>query len=666
MKKLLYLLYFLITAFRISAQTLPALPNTSTIETCYPDISGYTIITVGPVGRDYSDLQLAINDANPGSILVLDAGASFKGSFNLPDKSGNDWIIITSSRMDLLPQQGFRVIPGFQTLDPGFPKQVDAMPKIITTNLSGLPCFKTQAKAHHYRLTGLEITIDKSVLNSYGLVQLGDGSSAQNTLAQVPHDFIIDRCYIHGHTDATVMKAGVLLNCANSAIIDSHISDFHSIGYDTYAIGGTNGPGPFIIRNNYLEAAGENIIFGGAATSIPGLVPSDIEVTKNYFFKPFSWRVGHPTYAGKHWTIKNLFELKTGVRVLLEGNILENSWADLPIGQSGAAILLTVRGEGGGSPQAEVSDITIRNNIIRNAGSGISLSGHDDQSSSQKSKRINISNNLFENISGPDYGDGNVDGPNDGIMIKIGDPEDVIIEHNTVFQTGAITWVYDTVKNFVFRNNLVNCFLSAGGYQGMYGPGFAQGGNGPMGKFFPDITDANQHFHKNVLIGGNASKYSNYATISKNYFPSNAASVGFIDYPNGPNDYHNYGLSNSSIYKNDATDGKDIGVDFVSLDSAMINSNDCVITNTYQPSKGDFEIKLAPNPLTSSTKISFDHEVSEGVLCLFDIYGKPVLTIRNIKGESIIIEKGNLYKGVYILKLQDNDKISSCIKLVID
>ncbi len=123
---------------------------------------------------------------------------------------------------------------------------------------------------------------------------LGDGSSAHNTLPKVPHDIIVDRCYIHGHTNATIMKGGVLLNCAKSAVVESDISDFHSIGYDTYAIAGTNGPGPFIIRNNYLEAAGENILFGGAAPAISGLVPSDLEVKNNYFYKPFSWRVGHP------------------------------------------------------------------------------------------------------------------------------------------------------------------------------------------------------------------------------------------------------------------------------------------------------------------------------------------------------------------------------------
>ncbi|HMG16429.1 MAG TPA: hypothetical protein VK590_13320, partial [Saprospiraceae bacterium] len=62
----------------VSSQTDPILPNTSSIETCMPDLSNYTLITVGPPPNDYSDLQLAINNSLPGSVLVLQAGFSFK------------------------------------------------------------------------------------------------------------------------------------------------------------------------------------------------------------------------------------------------------------------------------------------------------------------------------------------------------------------------------------------------------------------------------------------------------------------------------------------------------------------------------------------------------------------------------------------------------------
>ena len=45
----------------------------------------------------------------------------------------------------------------------------------------------------------------------------------------------------------------------------------------------------------------------------------------NHVFKPLSW-------VGAGYNVKNLFELKNGARVLVEGTIFENNWAD---GQSG-------------------------------------------------------------------------------------------------------------------------------------------------------------------------------------------------------------------------------------------------------------------------------------------------------------------------------------------
>jgi hypothetical protein len=605
---ILFVVIFIMTAISVSAVDLPSLPNTKDVITCFPDTTDYQVITVGSAGRDYSDLQAAINAAQPGTIIRLDAGAVFNGGFTLPKKTvSSKWIIIISSRMELLAGDEIRINPTATTGNSTFPTQASAMPKIITKNKSGIPCFITQANANHYRLVGLEVTADKSVINSYGLINLGDGSTAQNSLSLVPDHFVIDRCYIHGHTDATIMKYGIALNCANAAVIDSYISDFHSVGFDAQAIAGINGPGPFKIINNYLEASGENIMFGGGAAAIPGLVPSDIEIRQNYFYKPLTWRVGNPSYAGKHWTIKNLFELKTGMRVLFDGNILENCWADLPIGQSGYAILLTIRTEGGGSPQAEVSDVTISNNIIRHVGAGITLSGRDDGSVGNRSKRIRIYNNLFEDISGLAYGDMNIDGPNDGTFIKIGEPEDLIIDHNTIFQTGPITWAGKVMNGFVFTNNITNSMVSAAGYQGIYGPSYQQG-NKTIEHYFPDLKDASRRINKNVMIGGDASKYTLFNTISKNYFPATQNDVGFVNYAGGAADYHNYALTNNSKYNKNASDSKDIGADFVLMDSAFAYSRGCI---------EDIEIKV--------TSVSLDKNTAEILI------GESIQLTANIK-----------------------------------
>lgn len=261
---------------------------------------------------------------------------------------------------------------------------------------------------------------------------------------------------------------------------------------------------------------------------------------------------------------------------------------------------MTIRTEGGGAPQADVSDVTIRNNIIRHVGAGISLSGSDGGAGIQ-SARIKISNNLFDDVNGPAYGDLNVDGPNDGTFLKIGEPKDVWIDHNTIFQTGPVTWAFDVTNGFIFTNNIVQSFVSAGGYQGIYGPGQMQG-NATFAKYFPDVTDANQHFHHNILIGGNASKYSNFNNLSENYFPNTISDVGFTDFLGGEADYHGYNLSASSPYAN-ISDGSNPGVDFIALDSALYEfDRGCteIPTSVSQPALEETTYLLFPNPTDAS------------------------------------------------------------------
>src|SRR5437660_12102447 len=158
---------------------------------------------------------------------------------------------------------------------------------------------------------------------NFRLVELGTGG--ETSTATLPHDIIIDRCYIHGNAGQAAIR-GVALNGSRIAVIDSYLAEFKDQGSDTQALAGWNGPGPFKIVNNYLEAAGENLLFGGAAPRIPGLVPSDIEIRRNLLAKSVSWNPGDPAYAGTRWTVKYILELKKARRVLIDGNLLERNW----------------------------------------------------------------------------------------------------------------------------------------------------------------------------------------------------------------------------------------------------------------------------------------------------------------------------------------------------
>ena len=239
---------------------------------------------------------------------------------------------------------------------------------------------------------------------------------AQSSIEETPADLILDRCYIHGQARTDVFR-GVLLNSASSAILDSHISEVHVVGHDSQAILGFNGPGPFKIVNNYLEAAGENIMFGGGRPRIENLVPSDIEIRANHIVKPLAWRGGS---APGRWVVKNLFELKNAQRVLIEGNVLENVWA---ADQGGAAVVLTPRNDGA-APWTVVQDVVFRNNIVRNAEGGFGGQSSDDGHPSQRLRRVAIVNNLWLSI-----------GESLCTMAVSGGPvEDLVVDHNTALR----------------------------------------------------------------------------------------------------------------------------------------------------------------------------------------------------------------------------------------
>src|SRR5436190_1046919 len=342
----------------VAAQSLPQLPLTF-LDTTYAPSSTGQLITVNTGG----DLQAALNQANSGDIIELEAGATFVGNFTLPTKPGAEWIYIRSSATASLPPPGTRVSPA----------QTSLMPKIVSPNT--LPALSADFGAHHYRFVGIEITTTWSSREGTlsNLILFGydvDGNSAAS-LADLPHDITFDRCYIHGTPTGHVLR-GLAANSASTAVVDSYLADFHAEGNDSQAIAVWSGTGPFKIVNNYLEAAAENLLFGGASPSITNLVPSDIEVRHNYFSKPLSWNTDDPSYAGIPWVVKNLAELKNAQRVLLDGNVFEHVW---PAAQIGFAILFTVRNDDVIAPWSVVQDVTFTHNILRHVGGGVGVVG---------------------------------------------------------------------------------------------------------------------------------------------------------------------------------------------------------------------------------------------------------------------------------------------------
>jgi len=465
--------------------------------------------------RNGEELRRALGLAHPGDAIVLEAGAVFSGPFTLPEKAGSGWITIRTGAEDKLPAPGTRVDPSHAPLMPRLESATDS----VITAAPG---------AHHYRLIGLEISPKEGAF-LFNLVALG---TFEKSLEALPHHIVIDRCYLHGDPGLGTRR-GIALNGREIAIVDSYLSDFKEAGADSQAIAGWNGPGPFKIVNNTLEGAAENILFGGADPAIRDLVPSDIEIRSNHFRKPLSWKQDDPSFAGTAWTVKNLFELKNARRVLVDGNTFENNWAH---GQSGFAILFTVRNQDGSSPWSAVEDVTFTNNVVRHTGSGINVLGRDDAAPSGPTRRIAIRNNLFDDVGGSRWGGGG------RLLQLLNGVTDLVFEHNTCLHTGNIVTAEGRAHTgFVFRNNIVlqNDY-------GVTGAGKASGRN-TLDAFFPDAL-----FVGNVIVGGDASVYP-----PDNFFPRSVDQIGFVD--RGQGDYR---LAKSSRYTGSAIGGKDAGVDF--------------------------------------------------------------------------------------------------------
>jgi len=460
------------------------------------------------------NLQAAIDKARYGDVIVLEAGASYRGPIVLPYKEGlnEQFITITTSNVAGIPADGERIDPKVHS---------SAMPKIIAPD--GAVALSTAERAHNYKFIGVEFSQASESKYVYAVVDLG--KSDYNSLAQFPRQLILDRCYIHS-TGLNKARRGIALNSADTSIINSYISGFAGVEDETQGICGWNGPGPFRIVNNYIEGGGQNIMFGGADPAVPNLVPADIEIRRNFLYKPAEW-------FGRA-TIKAVIELKSARNVVMDGNVLE-------CGGLVGAFVLTVRNQNGKAPWSTLEDINVTNNIVRHSQAGFSLLGKDTYQESQQMKRVRIANNLLVDIL-PDYS---------AVFIAGCCADGVTVENNTVQQAGNIMTCYGPVTaNFTFRNNIVQ-FNS----YGLNCPANALNASS-RGNIFVDNAGA-------VAANGTPNNIP-----QGNFFMNSLEQLGFVDYGHG-----DWRLSAQSKAKGRGSDKRDPGVNFEALAAAVASTD---------------------------------------------------------------------------------------------
>jgi len=451
-----------------------------------------TIVAAG------ANLQAALNAAQPGDELVLQAGARFVGSFRLPAKAAGPVITIRSSAT--LPDR--RITPQDASLLPTL-----ASP-ILSAVLDG-------TGAANWKLDGIRFE------------PVSDGQGDVIVL-QDSTNIYLDRILIVGA--AYGQKRGVRGNGTQITLTRSYIANIWRTGQDSQAFCAWDGAGPYTIVDNYLEAASENVMFGGADSKSPDRVPSDIVVEANYFTKRLEWK-------GAGVAVKNLFELKSARRIVIRRNVFENNWTD---GQAGFGILMKVVNQDGTAPWSVTEDVLFEQNLIRNTENGFNLFGYDYAHPSGRATRITIRNNL---VLTP------------GVAFQFGgEIGDLVIDHNTIDQGAMLVSLYKgtvwptgaaaaragayAVERLTYTNN-----LARHNTYGVKGQGTAVGA--------PSLSayTVSTVWTNNVLAGGAGQPYPPITWVP---------SVAEYQSQLAPD----YSLVPQSPYCRAATDGRDVGVDW--------------------------------------------------------------------------------------------------------
>jgi hypothetical protein len=461
------------------------------------------------------DLQQAIDGARPGDTIYLAPGATYTGHFVLKARgaSASRPIVIRTGGPDAVAE-GTRLQP----------ENATNLAKLRSPD--NTPVLATEPLAAGWRIELVEFLANRD--GAGDIITLGDGSNAQKQTAVVPRDLTLDRVYVHGDARAG-QKRAIALNASNVRITNSCIAGIAAVGQDSQAIAGWNGPGHYVIENNFIEAAGENILFGGADPAILELTPTDIVIRGNTISKPLAWR-----QPGVRWQVKNLLELKNARNVTIEGNLFERNWAQA---QSGYAILFTVRNQDGGCPWCEVSNVRFERNTIRDVAAGFVILGTDYLNPSRRTSGIVIRDNLIDGLDGRTWG-------GDGYLLQMTDrPSDITLDHNTIIQgsSSGIAKIDGVVDRFTFTNN-----LTGHGAYGIIASARAPG-NDSIRAVLPG-----SRITANVIAGGNEASYP-----PGNMFPSmQEFRRQFVNADN-----RDYRLLADSPWLKAATDGRPLGSD---------------------------------------------------------------------------------------------------------
>ncbi len=465
--------------------SVPTLPSADVLVSA--PSAGTRVIRVA--AGNSAALQSALDAAVAGDEIVLADGATYPGNFSLRNRSDAGTVIVRSETVPV--SFGSRMTPS----------HAGSLATLLTTSVAA--AVLTEPGSHGWRFVAVRMLLAPQAVDNYGIVTLGTGSEA--AMSQYAHDIVLDRVVIDGGESGNTSRC-VSFNGIRLAVVESWIANCHARGRDAQAVAGWTGPGPFLISNNHLEGSGQAIMFGGGDPLVANVTPSDITIRRNHLFKPVSW-------SGGRWTVKAAFELKHAERVLFEGNVIENHWADA---QTGFAILFQTASQDGRAPWSRIRDVTVRKNLILNSRSGINLLSRVATGSAlTPASRLLFVDNAFSLV-----GRDPINGSAGRFIQLLGDLQDATLTQNTFYGDGAANDVLFDGDPTV-RLTLTSNVFAASTY-GIIGSGMGEGA-ASIARYAPGGSTGG-----NVLTGLIASRYP-----AGNAFPASLTASDFVDVSGG-------------------------------------------------------------------------------------------------------------------------------------
>jgi hypothetical protein len=387
-------------------------------------------LSVCASGCTFNNLQSALNAAESGDTIVLAAGETYVGDWELPATQHFSPVKVTSSAScpdRRIGPQDLHLLPILQAKSTDMPA------------LSGWG-----AKGWEFEC----VRFEPSGNGAHNVIQLVNvplgGGSFRNT-----DNIVFDRIYVAPPYEN--VRKGIHADGGNLTVTRSYIGNIGQPWVETKAFAMQEGPGPVTLTDNYLEAASINILFGGGDTSSSAHVPNNILIENNHLAKRPEWRDGQ-------YQVKNLIELKAATNVRVRGNLLESGW----FGVGDVALMIQPVNDTANSPWNRIADVLFDGNIVRGVSRGIVILGYEWQGccNSGQTARITLIDNLFVTTSRFLYASGEID--------------DVTIDHNTIDNNSGDIWeaagyieagdistpteqragLYG-IDHFVFTNNLM-------------------------------------------------------------------------------------------------------------------------------------------------------------------------------------------------------------------